>query len=137
MALVPLKFLIFANFTSLRDDSHIDFRIYLMRHNDAQWGYPWLLFHSWEMIIYQWGTNQRLKLWVRVPIAVSSCPAAVHSSCPAAAHMYTSILWTNRPSQICSSSSRNNTRVKTKEISSNRYFLMFAWMQLLLISSKT
>ena len=29
-------------------------------------------------VVKTYELNQRLKLWARVPIAVSSCPAAVH-----------------------------------------------------------
>ena len=53
---------------------------------------------------------QRLKFWARVAIAVSSYPAA--------AHMYRWTIWTIHPSLL--SSSRKNTRVKTKTIRSIR-----------------
>ena len=60
-------------------------------------------------------TNQQLKLFVRVLIAVSSCPAA--------ANLYMCTPRSNHPSSV--SSSRKNTRLKTKKIRDIQQSLFF------------
>ena len=87
-----------------------------------------------KKIIYELRSSQKftkIKFWVRVPIAVGLCPAA--------AHFYRWTLWTIHHFLV--SSSRKNTRVKTKKIrsiiSDNRSFLLFVSMQLLLITGTT